>query len=165
MALAVLTACPVSATFSLGELMATIRGGDKFEKKLAELVAKFGSSKEVLRVGFLENATYPDGTLVAAVAAYNNFGTRRIPPRPFFSNMVRQKSGGWPMTLANLLKTNDINKSLALMGEGIKGQIQQSIKDTNSPPLSAVTVKAKGFDKPLINTSHMINSVSYEVKK
>ena len=144
--------------------MASIRGGDKFEKKMAELAARF-SSKETLRVGFLENATYPDGVYVAAVAAFNNFGTGRIPPRPFFSNMVRSKSGDWPATLANLLKDHDIEKSLNLMGEGIKGQLQQAIKDTNSPPLSPVTVKAKGFDKPLINTSHMINSVSYEVKK
>ena len=49
------------------------------------------------------------------------------------------------------------------MGEGIKGQLQQSIRDTNAPPLAPATVSAKGFAKPLIDSSNMINSVDYEV--
>lgn len=146
--------------------MVAIKGGDKFEKAMRELVDKLAIDS-TLRVGFLEKAKYPDGTSVALVAAFNNWGTARMPPRPFFSNMVRDKNKDWPGTLANLIKANnfDTTKALMLMGEGIKGQLQQAIRDTNSPPLSPVTVKAKGFDKPLINTAHMFNSVDYEVVK
>ena len=143
--------------------MAEIKGGDKFEAAMAQIIKQIGD-EATLKVGFLEGATYPDGTLVAAVAAANNFGTDRIPPRPFFSNMVRAKSKEWGPALAiQLAAGKSIPQALAILGEGIRGQLQQSIRDTNSPPLAESTIRAKGFDKPLIDTAHMINSVDYEV--
>lgn len=144
--------------------MATIKGGAALEAKLRELAKKVESGK-ALRVGFLEGSAYPDGTPVAAVAAWNNFGTRSIPARPFFTNMVAEKSGGWGDALAVNLKATgfDAALSLARVGEGIKGQLQQSIVETNEPPLSPVTIARKGFEKPLIETGHMRNSVGYEV--
>jgi hypothetical protein len=42
--------------------------------------------------------------------------------------------------------------------------LQQSIRDTNDPPLAQATIARKGFAKPLIDTSVMINSVDYEVE-
>jgi len=150
----------------------TITGGAKLQKALDEIARKVKRGAEV-RVGFLENATYPvdaedpdtAGKSVALVAAAQNFGTGKIPPRPFFSNMVKDKSPEWPRKLENVLKANnyDVDKSLELMGQGIKGQLQQSIHDTNEPPLAESTAKAKGFAKPLIETSHMLNSVESEV--
>jgi len=53
--------------------------------------------------------------------------------------------------------------ALARMGEGIAGQLRESIQSTNSPPLAESTIEAKGFEKPLIDTGHMWNSVAYEV--
>jgi hypothetical protein len=146
--------------------MVATRGGDKADKALAALLKRL-STGEKLRVGFLESSKYPDGTSTALVAAINNYGSARIPPRPFFSNMVKSKSPGWAAALGSILKAtnNDMARALPLMGEGIKGQLQQSIRDTNDPPLAPSTVRAKGFDKPLINTGHMINSVAYEVKR
>lgn len=146
--------------------MATIKGGDKLEKALADIAKRVGRGGEV-RIGFLEGATYPDGTSVPLVAAVQNFGAseKGIPPRPFFSNMVKEKSPQWPAKLGKVLKANDYNvdQSLAQMGEGIKGQLQQSIRDTNSPPLAPATIARKGFEKPLVDTGHMLNSVDYEV--
>jgi len=147
--------------------MATVRGGTKFEAALKSLAEKLKKAK-VVRVGFLEDATYPDGTKVALVAATQNFGApkRKIPPRPFFSNMVEERQKEWPKALATNLKNNgyDAAKALDLVGFGIEGQLRQSIQQTNEPPLKAATVKRKGFNKPLIDTSHMINSVDHEVE-
>lgn len=149
--------------------MATLRGGDKFEKKLAELGRKLGQPA-TLRVGFLENATYPDGKRVAEIAAHNEFGTPNakapIPPRPFFRNMIAAKESEWPGAIAGLLKDNDLDVQLTMQqtGEAIKGQLQQSIRDTNAPPLAESTIRRKGHAKPLIDTAHMINSVDYDVK-
>lgn len=145
--------------------MATIRGGDKYEKAIADLVAKLGRPA-VLRVGFLENATYPDGKPVALVAAWNEFGTSSAPPRPFFRNMVAAKAKGWPKGIAESLKRNDLDveKSLLQAGEGIKGQLQTSIRDLVTPALAPSTIRRKGHDKPLIETAHMLNSVDYDVK-
>lgn len=146
--------------------MATVTGGEKAAKAIAELIAKL-NSKKGLRVGFLEKAKYPDGTSVAMVAAIQDFGAPAagIPPRPFFRNMVRNKQAEWPKAVENLLKaTNyDVDKTLRKTGEAIKGQLQQSIRDTNSPPLKPATIRRKGFAKPLIDTGHMLNSVDYEV--
>jgi hypothetical protein len=148
--------------------MATIRGGTKFENALAVLAAKLAKPR-TLRVGFLEGATYPNGKSVALIAAIQNFGAPRanIPPRPFFSNMVAKKSPQWPSGLARQLKAtgNDVDAALALTGEAIRGQLQQEIRETNAPPLSPVTIARKGFDKPLIHTSNMINSVAYEIRR
>jgi hypothetical protein len=144
--------------------MATIKGGDKLESALKDLAARV-AKPATLRVGFLEGATYPDGTSVPMVAAFNEFGTSKAPPRPFFRNMISAKSKEWPAALAGLLETHnyDANVALNLAGEAIKGQLQQSIRDLVSPPLAESTIKRKCFDKPLIDTSVMINSVDYEV--
>lgn len=120
-----------------------IKGGGLLEKRLAQL-AKQVTNPATLRVGFLENATYPDGTSVAEVAAIQNFGApgRGIPPRPFFSNMVARESPAWGAKLGRILEQNDwdAEKALALMGEGIAGQLRQYIVETNAPPLSAITL-------------------------
>jgi len=143
-----------------------VSGGDKLEKALAELASKLQDGK-TLSVGFLENATYPDGTSVAFVAAMNEFGTSRMPPRPFFRNMIQDKSPEWPSAIAGLLKSTDmdVDKTLMLAGEAIKGQLQQSINTLTSPPLAESTIDRKGHSKPLIDTSVMVNSVDYVVKK
>ncbi len=88
-----------------------------------------------------------------------------IPPRPYFRNMIRANGREWGAAMAKLLKANefDAGKVLGLMGQLIKGQLQQSIRDLVSPPLAASTIRRKGFTKPLIDTGHMLNSVDYEV--
>lgn len=146
-----------------------IKGGDKLEKHLAELARKIGGPA-TLQVGFLENATYPDGTSVAMVAAIQNFGApkRGIPPRPYFSNMVSEKSPQWPATLATILKSNDYDGAgaLELMGHGIKGQLQQSIIDTTAPPLSPVTIMLRGMkanDPALVVTGKTVGEAAARV--
>lgn len=147
-----------------------VRGGDRLDAFLAKLATKVAKGGKV-RIGFLEGADYPDGTPVAMVAAIQNYGAPAagIPPRPFFSNMVNRESGGWGVKMANILKRNDYDgeKSLALMGEGIAGQLRQYIVDTNDPPLAPETIRRKGGTptaaKPLVDTGHMLASISSEV--
>jgi hypothetical protein len=146
--------------------MATVRGGEKLERALAALAARIAKPR-TLRVGFLENATYPDGTPVAMIAAIQNYGApvARIPPRPFFSNMVADKRDSWAPAIAGLLQKNmDVDKTLELTGHAIAGQLRQSIKDTNDPPLALSTIKRKGHSKPLVDTGHMLGSVDFDVK-
>jgi len=146
--------------------MASIRGGDRLAMALSK-IAQGLSNGGTLRVGFLEGATGPDGDPIALRAAMNEFGTRTIPARPFFRNMIAEKSSEWPEGIATQLKANDFDaeRTLEITGHAIKGQLQQSIKDTNSPPLAPSTVKRKGFDKPLIEKGDMLNAVDFEVKK
>jgi hypothetical protein len=147
--------------------MAEIRGGEKFEAALAEIARMLGPSRQ-LKVGFLSTATYPDGKPVAMIAAIQNFGAPRagIPPRPFFSDMVRKKSPEWPAAIGALLVRHkyDAARVMQITGEAIAGQLRQSIIETNEPPLAESTVKRKGFSKPLVHTGFMLNSVDYEIK-
>lgn len=147
--------------------MTVFSGGEALEKKLAELAERLGESK-TLRVGFLEGATYPDGESVPMVAAANEFGDPAMnrPPRPFFRNMIADKSPQWGDDIGKIAVATNYNTStlLPLMGERIKDQLQGSIRDFYDPPLSPYTIKKKGNDKPLIETSHMLNSVDYDIK-
>ncbi|HCD7173210.1 hypothetical protein [Enterobacter cloacae] len=147
--------------------MTTFSGGAALEAKLAELAEKLGDGK-TLRVGFLEGATYPDGQSVPMVAAANEYGDPAMnrPPRPFFRNMIAEKSPEWPQDIAKIAEATgyDAEKMLGMMGEHIKGQLQGSIRDLMEPALSPVTIAKKGFSKPLIETSHMLNSVDYDIK-
>jgi hypothetical protein len=144
--------------------MAEISGGDKLEQALQELGRQLGRGGAV-KVGYLAGATYPDGKSVALIGALNEFGTSRAPARPAIRNMIREKAADWPTSLAAILQHNhnDVPLSLQLLGEGIKGQWQQSIRDITAPPLAPSTVKRKGFDKLLVDTGHMLQSVAVEV--
>lgn len=177
-------------------MVATVKpvaGGERLEAYLSNLARKLGKGGTV-RVGFLENATYPDGTSVAMVAAINNYGAPAagIPPRPFFTNMVNREAGGWGVDMAKALKAtgDDVPKALALMGERIAGKLREAIVDTNDPPNSPVTNLLKQrfpqggqtFDdvlqaradvaagaqapagKPLVQSGVMLAAVDYEVE-
>ena len=142
-----------------------LSGADGVMKALEDIARKMGGGE--VSVGFMAGATYPDGTPVAAVAFWNEYGGPGRQPRPFFRQMIAAESPTWPGKMAKLAKATDYDgdRVLALMGEDIKGALQKSINDFQSPPLAPSTIEAKGFAKPLIDTSHMLNSVTYEVKE
>lgn len=150
-----------------------LSGGDELMKKLEDIAKSMGGG--AVEVGFLEGATYPDGTGVPDVAFFNEYG-RHVQskegnyfqlPRPFFRRMISNESPTWPGKMAALAKSTDYDgpRVLALMGEDIKGALQQSINEFTNPPLAPSTIAQKGFSKPLIDTAHMRNSVNYVVKE
>lgn len=105
------------------------------------------------------------GLPVATVAFWNEFGTVKTPSRPFFRTMIESKSPRWGIGLGIALKKTGYNarNSLAIMGEGIRGQLVRSIRDWSTPANSPYTVKMKGFNKPLIDTAVMVRSADYQV--
>lgn len=147
--------------------MVELTGGANLAKRLAEIAEGIGSGVNhgTVRVGFLAKATYPDGKSVALIAALNNWGTKTAPPRPFFTNMIADKSPAWGDDLGVALKLTDYNvrRALDLVGANIAGQLRQSIIDTNAPPNAPSTIAKKGHSKPLVDTGHMLNSVDHEV--
>lgn len=151
--------------------MATVRltGGAAVEKHLKALANRIGRAKAV-NVGFLEGATYPDGTKVAMVAAIQNFGApaASIPPRPFFTDMIAAQSPGWGDALSDVLVLceYDMKRALAMMGKGIKAQLQESIKNTNAPALSKITImlrKMRSEDQSLEVTGAVVGEAARRV--
>lgn len=128
-------------------------------------------SDKQLKVGFIDGATYPDGTPVAMVAATNECGNpaNNQPPRPFFRNAISDHETEWSEDIARGLgKGIELEHVLSVVGEKISGDIVQSISTLMDPPLSAATIasrKSKGNEstKPLVDTKVMIRDVHYEV--
>lgn len=171
----------------------SVLSGGKAAQTYLEGIAKKIQDAGLLRVGFLENAKYDDGTPVAAVAAQNEYGTKESPSRPFFRTMIKDKKAGWAVSMSNLMQSTnyDIDAVYKLMGNGIVGQLQMSIRDGAWKPNSPVTnllkqrfpmrenMTAADVDqakidvangatapagKPLNWTAHMQNSAGWDIK-
>ena len=143
---------------------ARVRGG----RKLRNLLRRAGrGGVERLQVGFFESARYPDGTPVAAVAAWNEFGAANIPERPFF----RIALAGMRDPIEQIIR-NEINplklvvdRQLAdKIGAYAAGAVQESIADLTSPPNAPSTVARKGSSNPLIDTGQMRTAVTWRVE-
>ena len=131
---------------------------------LSAALSKYKDMNASVRVGVLENATYPDGTPVAMVAFWNEYGTRTSPVRAFFRTTVSENKKNWVLSVQNLMKMhNDPKRVMGLIGVHMQEQIVQSINTWSDPPNSAYTIAKKGFDKPLVETALLMRSIKSEV--
>ena len=108
---------------------------------------------------------------MAAVAAWNEFGTKRdgeqhIPERPFFRQAIAEMQDG----IVNILKAGIdpkegvVDQQLAnRIGAYAQGQVQKSITKLDEPPNAPSTILAKGSSSPLIHTGTMRQSVTWKV--
>lgn len=144
----------------------TVKGGDMVNQTLSLYASKRFKSKGV-QVGFLNGATEADGTLVALVAALNEYGTRNMPPRPFFRNAIAKNDKKWGAHFVKGMKnTNgDVDRVFDALGTEMADDIKASIIKLRSPKLAASTIARKGFDKPLIDTHTMLDNVTYKVNR
>lgn len=147
----------------------TFSGGEKTQKFFNE--AGKGGVRGV-DVGFFATAKYQDGTYVAAVAAWNEFGTRmrgkpHIPERP----AIRQAVKTHEPKLTAIIKKNvntrvmTVDKTLAnKIGTSQANAIQKSMVDLKQPANRPATLRQK-FPKsnPLVNTGMLIRSVTHKV--
>ena len=151
-------------------------GGKKLRRLLRE-AGKGGVSG--VKVGFFSDARYQDGTPVAAVAAWNEFGTKTIPERPFFRNALAEMEDG----IANIIKAGIDPRRMVVddrladtIGAYAAGQVQESITSLREPPNAPSTIARKrkklggkkgvgGGENPLIDTGFMHDSVTWQVER
>lgn len=140
-----------------------MRGGGNFKAALKKAVGKAASG--TVRVGVIESQKYPSGQSVAQVAYWNEYGTATIPARPFFRNTIADKQDEWADNAASILQhtDGDVGRALALIGEGVKGDIVETIQNFREPENAPSTVKEKGFNKPLIDTGDLWRAIQSEV--
>lgn len=134
---------------------------EALEKKLG---MQIGIKNPILEVGFLEDAKYENGMPVAQVAYQNEFGTHKIPPRPFFRTAIKKNANKWLSFFHNRAKENDPLVVLGMLGEAIRGDIMQSINQTNTPANAESTIRAKKSSKPLVDTGFMRASVDFRLR-
>ena len=140
------------------------RGGKKLQRLLRE-AGKGGVSG--VKVGFFSTPKYQDGTPVAAVAAWNEFGTKTIPERPFFRNALAESERGVSNILAKGIDTKKmvVDERLAgRVGAYVAGQVMESIRTLTGPPNAPETIARKGSTNPLIDTGMMRASVGWSVE-
>lgn len=137
-----------------------LKGGDKLISKLNDLAKE----TKTLKVGFFKNSTYPDGTHVAKNAFWQEYGTPKIPPRPFFRTAIAQNKGKWSKGFENVLVKNnyDYDKAFRLLGVKVAYDIRMSIVNWSEPANAPYTVAQKGFNDPLVKTHNMEKSVNWE---
>ena len=155
----------VFANITGGETMpVTFEGGQKTQKFFDQ--AGKGGVKGV-DIGFFASAKYQDGTFVAAVAAWNEFGTKHIPERP----AIRQSIKANEANLVRIITKNIDTKKMVIdrlladkIGLSQVGAQQKSMVDLKEPANAPSTLKQK-FPKtnPLVNTGTMIRSVTHKV--
>ena len=148
----------------------TVTGGDKYKAVLG----KIARLKLTAQAGIPSGATTTDGKSIPMYAAYNEFGTSRIPARPFMRTTANEHQNEWCETLAGALKgeilKDNAKGAMGLVGEQMKAHIQQTIQKGSFAPNSPKTVankRRKGKvepDHPLIDTGQMLASIISEVK-
>lgn len=146
----------------------------KFDKAMADM------QKQQVKMGFFEEAKYPDGESVAAVAAQNEFGNpaERVPARPFFRPTVENKKEHWGLQFAGAMIASfegkiDFSDALDQIGGESSGDVSKTISMIYEPPLSPATIRAraergssgKASTKPLVDTGLMMQSVTYKVER
>ena len=108
---------------------------------------------------------------VIEYAAYNEFGTERIPSRPFMrrtADTKRPEIFAAMAGFASAIATGNLRPQQALnqLGLWYVDRIRQTIQSAGAwaEPMSPRTVREKGSSAPLIDTRVMLRSVDHEVE-
>lgn len=144
-----------------------------------------------VNVGFFDTDQYPDGTYVAQVAYWNEFGTKGMPARPFMRQTIAAHKDEWGSKLGSALEYTggDVKAALAIIGQYMEGQVREQISSGVFEPntettnilkqrfpkgdytfddfLSAANDAKKGetatAGKPLVWSGKLLQSVTSEV--
>ena len=121
--------------------------------------------------GILENSgNYAKGQSLVDVAIWNEYGTSRIPSRPFIRISSDDNRNAWGKLAENCAgKVLRGNMSARSAGEAVGQQMVKDIKKVfgdkgKLAPNAPSTIKKKGHDKPLIDTGKLRDSVNYRVE-
>ena len=143
--------------------------GKRFMKELQEL------AKLEAQIGFHRGDNVDDdGTDLCDIAAWNEFGTtsklgnKHIPARPFLKQSVENNRDEINQMLAEkkkeIMSGTPAEQILKEIGLFQKDLIQKEISEGSFEPNAEYTIEKKGSDKPLIDTSRMLQSVGYKIK-
>lgn len=137
--------------------------------KLTDMLDRYRKKGTLgMKVGIMGAKTYPDGMKAAHVGWINDQGVphAHIPSRPFFRETIFRNKAIIPEMAAALLKGNDPETALRLIGEHMVGEFSDAVMTWSDPPNAESTVRSKGYQAPLrANDKLLRNSFSYEIEK
>ncbi len=133
-----------------------------------------------VKAGILAGATYPQqsykdaqtgemvpdkraGMPVAVIAAAHNYGTSKVPPRPFMDQTIAAKKKEWSTGVVTLIKGGaSVATALVTVGQVMMEDIQNTIQ-TWPADNSKEWAEHKGFNHGLIYTHVLLRSVKFNV--
>lgn len=143
----------------------------KMTPKGAKFMAELNwLADRTIHVGFQRGkGVYKDGTDVADVAMYNEFGTSKIPARPFMEQSFKRHEVEYVEECENIfnamIKGQNTAPLIRKFGQKVKQDIADEIERGEFVPNAPSTVARKGFNKPLYETGLMKKSISYYTEK
>lgn len=142
---------------------------DKGMKKAFAATAALGKIR--VSVGVQADAgASEDGTLISEYAGYNEFGTKRIPSRPFMRTAFDSNVGDLNSTIEKLTTLVqdgkiDPDRAAGLLGEKHQGQVQAQILSNMPPPNSPATIERKGSSRTLVDKGNMVQAIRWKIEK
>ncbi len=154
-------------------LQVRVRTGDNPKKVLDKLSHYISLEAGSVIVRVPNDVFYEDGTPVAAVALWNEYGTKKqfpgdagayhVPPRPFLRNTVRRYAKNWSRSFAYHMRNGKTAAEAAqIVGALMVKHVQLTIGAGVPPPNAPATVAAKGGSETLIDQGVLISSIVWE---
>lgn len=152
-----------------------VKGSPNFEatkKRIDDLSKMFATRVPRIRVGLPKNSMpYPGGPSVIMVGFWNEYGTEDggIPSRPWLRTGAHKHREEWIAMARRIVKRcvetgRDPVNAFALLGQRMEADIKDSIENGVWEPNQGwykEWKEARGKNKPLIVTGHLMASVRY----
>ena len=105
---------------------------------------------------------------LASLAAVHEYGTSKIPERPFMRQAFDKKNRDLTQFTALIVKrigdqSETVHSGLSKLGVWMQGKVRLEIAQGSFAALAPATARAKGDPKPLIDTGRMRQAVDFEV--
>ncbi len=118
---------------------------------------------------FSDSGSEPNGTSLIDVAIWNEYGTSRIPQRPFMriaSDNNNEKWSDMAHQMVDMVTDGSINARQAknVIGVQAVGDIQEVIGSNALQANAPGTIKKKGSAAPLIDTGRLRQSIKFKVE-
>lgn len=128
-----------------------------------------------VKVGFLEETAArrpvdgePSDLSNVELAVILHYGTATIPPRRFFTNVIKRRGRAWRLLLGKIgreyLKgSGNISFGLALLGAKAVEEVKTAMR-TIGVPDAARTLAEKTGSRPLIDSKQLLEAVTARVE-
>lgn len=147
----------------MAEIIYQLEELEKLDKELKYL------QTHAVKVGVLGNGS-TNGISVQDYAIFNEYGTSRIPARPFFrlsvgtANAQNEIKEYMKQQVEQIIQGGmSAQQAYENLGTFIVQKIKKTIMSGSFAANKDATVKKKGQSTPLVDTHSLYNSISYEI--
>jgi len=141
-----------------------VKKSPKAALRALERINKKMKGPNIVKVGLPRGSmNYPDGTSVIRVGTVHEFGSGNVPERSYLRSTMEENRREYRRIQKNMYKKVikgkvSMKKALSMIGEKVKGDVQQKITDISEPPL-----KVRVGGNPLVDTGHLRSVINYQI--